>query len=50
MKRNADLRSLRIDLADAGLGSGRMPDLRVFWDAQRFGLGYTHCAPLERGG
>ena len=29
MKRNADLRPLRIDLADAGLGSGRMPDLRA---------------------
>ena len=38
MKRNPDLRSLRIDLADAGLGSGKMPDLRGFWDAQRFGL------------
>ena len=29
MKWNADLRSLRIDLVDAGLGSGKMPDLRV---------------------
>ena len=28
MKRNADLRSLRIDLVDAVLGSGKMPDLR----------------------
>ena len=33
MKQNADLRSLRVKLADAGLGLGKMPDLRGFWDA-----------------
>ena len=30
-------------------GRGRLPDLRGFWGAQRFDLGYTHYAPLERG-
>ena len=29
-ERNADLRSLRINLTNAGLGSGKMPDLRGF--------------------
>ena len=63
-ERNADLRSLRIDLADAGLGSGKMPDLRGFGMrsdsvlaihiALRWSAGirriafYRHIAPLER--
>ncbi len=61
---NADLRSLRIDLADACLESGKMPDLRGFWGrsdsilaihiALLWSAGirrlpfYRHIAPLER--
>ena len=32
-KRNADLRSLRMICADVGLESGKIPDLRVYYNA-----------------
>ena len=49
MKRNADLRSLRIDLADASLGSGRCPTYGVFGVRSNSVLLYTLRSAGARG-